>query len=68
MRKWSVEQESGEFAEFYLIITPSAMPPGTTLFINFTDVGTPNWVISMGVQHHAEVNLVPASCLTSSGK
>lgn len=50
---------------YITVITPSAMPPGTSLFINFAGADTPNWVVSMGVQYHANVDRLPASCLTS---
>lgn len=50
---------------YITVITPGAMPPGTSLFIDFVGVGTPNWVILMTLQQHADVDLLPASCLTS---
>jgi hypothetical protein len=50
---------------YITVITPSAMPPGTSLFINFTGVGTPNWAVSIGVNDHSYVDRLPASCLAS---
>lgn len=47
------------------IITPSAMPPGTSLFINFTGVGTPDWQGAMSVNYHTDVNRLPTFCLSS---
>lgn len=50
---------------YITVIRPSAMPPGTSLFINFTGIDTPGWMISMTLQYHADVDHLPASCLAS---